>query len=278
MIKVDVEELVRLKEQEISDKEISEYFRSKGIEICPATINKKLTKYYKEKGQQKPRARGYRISNKEEEIGEIVVKLRREGNTLKEIESHLKGMGKDVSFETVRQVLIFLGELEIKSRIKDSELVKLAEQGMSGTDISRYFADQGREISITSVNRRIRNYYESIGQEKPKKVSNEELIELKEQGLTDEEIVDYLEQNGRKISKSGVSKRLRNYYNSIGKERLKIKKRTQEMIEEQSANRIINERKDFIEQIRVTTPIQPVSYQDKSSENVKNYLREDEER
>jgi len=168
---VDISDLVKLKEQGMSDADIVKYLAERGIVISWSTVNKKLTEYYKELGKERPK-----ISRK----------------------------------DTVS--------------ISIEELVKLKEQGMLDVTIAKMF-----NIKPNSVSSRLRLYYEKVGKEKPKtkrsrrarnKNDKVKLIEpkifaeLREEGMSDEEISEYLNKMGISISAMEVNDLLSQYYNS----------------------------------------------------------------
>ena len=173
MIRIPIGELVKLKEEGMTDKEIAEYFTEKGLKICAGTVNSKLKIYYKSVGKSKPRGK----------------------------------------------------------MIKDKELEIMKEQRKSDREIAEYFTSQGRKITLATVNKRINKHYTSKGKIKPQiirknifiknEISNEEIIELRNKGMSLREISQYFLSKGEKISHTAINSRLKNAYeteeNDLGK-------------------------------------------------------------
>ena len=244
---IDLTILVELKESRMSDKEIAEYLATQEINIAPVTISKILKKYYDSIGKKKPRKPPKPRYTDTINIKKLV-DLKESGMSDKEIVEYLRGQGIIRSESTIgtllRDYYKFMGkekprkpsEYRGANPIDINELVKLKEKGMSDKEITEYLATQGINRPEVSIGKIIKKYYDSIGQEKPRKprikrkkieerIDIEELARLKEEAeMTDKEISEYLERAGINKSKSAVFQMLREYYQSQGKERPKIKR------------------------------------------------------
>ena len=180
-IEIRDEEIYELREQGMTHKEIARYYNEKGIEISKATIAYRCKKIYNEKGKDEP-------------------KIKR------------KNMVKEAT---------------------DEEIYELREQGKSYEEIARYYKEKGIEITRVAIGKRCKKIYNEKGKEAPKikkgknkreDVTDEEIYELREQGMSYKGMMEYFEQKDVKISKSLLSKRLKEIYNEKGKEEPKIKK------------------------------------------------------
>lgn len=104
------------------------------------------------------------------------------------------------------------------------EMVRLKEQGVTDKNIAKYFTRKYREISVSTVEKRLLEYYDAQGKGTVKKerriiLTEEELnklVELKEQRLTYKEVSEYFKQQGRVISACVLRKRLLEYYEKHG--------------------------------------------------------------
>ena len=229
------EELVKLKKQGMSNREIAEQFTKQVIKISESTISLRLRKYYETRGMEKPKVeREVRISIEE------LVELKEQGMTDGEIAEELTKQGRKILEYIVsrrlREYYASQGRkkprAQRKARISIEELVGLKEQGMSDGQIAQYFSEQGIEIKTNTIAQRLYRYYKSKKQEKPRAkvgvekkitISDEELVNLKEQGMTDNEIAQKLTKQGIKISESTVYKRLKKHYELQGKEKPRVK-------------------------------------------------------
>ena len=104
-----------------------------------------------------------------------------------------------------------------KINIKIEEFVQLEGQGMSYQEIANYFTEKGKKISRATVSNRLKEYYEAqgISKEKPKNkidVDIAEIVQLNMQGMSYEEIANYFTENGKKIGRTTVYTRLKEYY------------------------------------------------------------------
>jgi len=165
MVRIPIEELVKLKEEGMTDRKIAEYLTGKGIKISAGTVNAKLKEYYESVGKIKPRGK----------------------------------------------------------MIRDNELEIMKEQKKTDREIAEYFTKQGRKICLCTVNKRLTKHYKSKNKIKPRsrrntliknEISNEEIIELRNNGMTLREISYHFLSQGKEISHTAISSRLKNAYNT----------------------------------------------------------------
>jgi len=234
-IDIELEEIVRLKEEGMSDREIAERFTKQGINVSRSTIRKILAKYYESIGKTKPNAKIIEIPI------EDIVKLNKEGMTEKQIVEYFKSKGIRVGMSTINLKLKKYYEsihtqkpkARSKPRIDIEELVYLKEQGLSDEEVARELNRQGRVIASNTVSKRLISYYKAKGIKKPNQTPNgrvkrnrrkkinisiEKIAQLKEQGMSYVKIAKYLrEEEGINVSLSNIYRRLGEYYKSVGK-------------------------------------------------------------
>ena len=231
-INIPIEEMVKLKEEQgLSDKKIAEYFSNRGQPISMLTVLKKLQKYYASQGRKKP------IITKKIDIPvKEMANLKDQGQTYAEIARQFSKSDRSISDSIVRNRLKQYydsqkKEIPIQTKrinISIEEMVNLKEQGLSDRQIAQIFTLRGKKISRSMVCTKLRQYYKSQQKEKPKaiikmatSISNEEIVALKEQGLSNAAIARYFTQHGKPISATAINKRLTKYdqlqENSMGK-------------------------------------------------------------
>ena len=126
-IKIKIEELVKLKEEGLTDNAIAEYFTSQGIKISRSSVTNRLNEYYKAQGREKPRTiekpkgRPRSIINIKE-----VIQLRGKGLTYKAIEEVFASKGIKISGDTIARKLNEYyksqGNVKTENNIVDIEL------------------------------------------------------------------------------------------------------------------------------------------------------------
>lgn len=209
MIDISIEELVKLKEQGMTDKRIAEHLAKRGIKVSITTVNIRLSKYYRKTGKVKPR-------------------------------------GRD---------------------IQDEELVTLKEDKKSDREIAEYFTNQGRKICLASVNTRLNKHYKSKKTDKPKvkrdnpvkqEINNEEILELRNKGMSLRKIAEYFRTLGKNISHVAINNR--------------IKRNNLDSLESENPNE--EESKEFKDSLKVTTVM--TSKEEKTNNIIKSI--EEEER
>lgn len=122
----------------------------------------------------------------------------------------------------------------IKIDIDIEEAVKLKEQGLSDSKIAAYLNEKGIKVTYGTINKRLNEYYKKIGKKRPKVKQNKkktekymkEIVELKEQGKSDKEIVEYLKEKGVRVSCLTINNCLKEYYNNQEKIKLKPEEAT----------------------------------------------------
>ena len=221
---ITYEEIFNLRQQGLSYQKIVDYFKNKGIKVSYKTISESCKKIYD--GKEEPK-----VKSKADIVEEEIFNLREQGLSYKEIEKHFESIGILIDYATIRtrckKIYEEKGkkEPEIKAkkpRILDEELFKLSEQGLSFEEISIYFYKKGIMISASTIANRCKRIYAAKGKEdphlhKPKITDEEELFNLREQGLTYQEIKDYYFEKGIKISRQGISQKCKEIYEKKGK-------------------------------------------------------------
>lgn len=220
-INIKDEEMVKLKENGLTDKEIADYFTEQGIPVSNTYVAKTLKKYYRLLGKEKPKIKRKIKRIGEEITDEELAKLKEQGLTDKAIEEYFMNKKIYISMHTVNKRLNRYYKLHgkvkpkitKKSDIKDEELAQLKGQGWSDALIAKYFTEQNRPISRDSVCKRLNIYYKSQGREKPKatinrkhpnpnnkkiKKYNDNLKEILMTGITIREFISEFEQEDNK--------------------------------------------------------------------------------
>ena len=118
-----------------------------------------------------------------------------------------------------------------KIEIRDEEIYELREQGESYEEIARYYNGKGIEISKATIAYRCKKIYNEKGKEEPKAkkgkkerkdVTNEEIYELRKQGMTYGDITKYYNKKGIKINPSTIRLRCKEIYEKKGEEAPKV--------------------------------------------------------
>jgi len=237
---IEIIELAKLKEQRMTDSEIAEELTKQGIKISVTSVNVRLRKYYEAQGIQKPRGKTTRRISDEE-----LARLKEEGMTDYEIAEEFTEQGRRISRPSVNLRLIkYYGTRGIRKprgkttrRISDEELVRLKEGGMSDSEIAEELIKKGIKISRKIVNEKLRKYYETRNIQKSRAkrktgISTEQLVDLKEQGMSDGQIAKHFSKQGIEIKSNTVAQRLYRYYKAQGKEKPKIKRKPRVLEEE----------------------------------------------
>ena len=159
------------------------------------------------------------------EYSEEIYKLREEGLSFKEIEERLKDKGIDIPWIIIRNMCKVIYKEKKKDFISDDEIFKLREQGLSYYEIAQRFKDNGINVCSQTINNRCKKIYEEKGMEEPKcfkrkkfirrKVSEDEIYELREKGLSYREIEKRFEDNGIEISFETIRVRCKNIYKKL---------------------------------------------------------------
>ena len=237
------EQLYQLKEKGFTYREISEYLKSQGIQISNAGVNYRLNKYCEKIGKQKPNLRRVNVTD------EQLYELREKGLSNRKISEYLKSQGIQISDAGVNYRLNKYCEKTGKQKpnlrranVTDEQLYELIEKGLTYREISEYLKNEGVKISCAAVSLRLNEYCKKTGKQKPNpgarriKVTDEQLYELKENGLADKEIVEYLIKQGIEISTRGVRYKINRYCEKTGKPKPNTQKVTDEQLYELKEN------------------------------------------
>ena len=117
--------------------------------------------------------------------------------------------------------------------VTDEEIYELREQGMSYGDIVRYYNEKGIQIGQTTIAYRCKKIYKEKGKEEPKAkkgekerndITDEEIYELREQGISYREMERHFDEKGIKISQMTLYRRCKKIYKEKGEEEPKTKR------------------------------------------------------
>lgn len=115
--------------------------------------------------------------------------------------------------------------------LPEDEIFRLREQRFSYYDIERHFTERGIIVNHQTIRLRCKEIYAKLGKEEPKAISNatrksheldEEIYELKKNGLTYSEILKVLESKGYNITKTSISKKSKEIFKAKGEEEPKV--------------------------------------------------------
>ena len=96
-IPIETSELVKLKEQNMSDREIAQHLKKQGIDISRDTVGYRLRKYYNEQGKVMPKKIAITA-----DIEELVI-LIEQGMTIKGACAYLQEQGEKISYNAARK-------------------------------------------------------------------------------------------------------------------------------------------------------------------------------
>ena len=235
------EEIYKLREQKMTYKEMMEYFEKKGVKISIHTLWVRCKKIYKEKGKDEPKIK--RKNMVKEATDEEIYELREQGMTYERIVEYYNTKGIKITHQAIgyrcKKIYKEKGEeepkeKEIKKRnsVTNEEIYKLRKQGMTYKEIAKYFNNKGIPITRVTIGKRCKKIYKEKGEEEPKEkeikkrnsVTKEEIYELREQGMTYEEIAKYFNNKGIPIAGVTIGKKCKDIYREKGKEEPKAKK------------------------------------------------------
>lgn len=110
-----------------------------------------------------------------------------------------------------------------RNYISDQELYELKERRMTYPQISQYLAERGIEISERQLARRFSKIYADRNRKvtRGSRITDEELYELKERGMTYKQMIKYFAERGIKISENGLIKRVKKIYTDRNKKILR---------------------------------------------------------
>ena len=201
-IKLPVEEIVEKWEQGTTQKELSKEYG-----VSDDTVKKRISEYYEKEGKEKPKRKTKRRINLP--VDEIVKKWGR-GVTQKDLSKEY-GVSEALISKRISEYYEKEGKEKPKQRINlpIDEIVKKLGQGVTQKDLSKEYG-----VSEALINKRIFEYYEKEGKEKPKQKPKqrinlpvEEIVEKWEQGTTQKELS---KEYG--VSDVTIKKRISEYY------------------------------------------------------------------
>ena len=159
--KIPDEEIIYLKEHGLTNIQIMEYYKQKGINIGISNINKKCKEAYQKLGESKiPKNRGLKIIIPEDEI----IKLREKNISYAEIAEYYKERGIQVSPSTIENGCkeIYKGRgIENPGRkkkheidIPDDLLIALRKMNYSYKKIVKFFKEKGIEVAPETIRKK----------------------------------------------------------------------------------------------------------------------------
>ena len=214
-----------MRQEGLSYKDIKEYFENKGIKVGYDEIQERCKKIYEERGKEEPKLKIKEETQKTQEIPneEEFIKLVEQGLTARKIKIYYeeeKGINVDLRIIISKMKLFYEQKMEKriadteKTEITDEEIFNLREQHLSYKEIVEYFKNRGIVVGIQIISQRCKKIYEERGKVEPKvqlksKVDavEEEIYNLREQGLNYKEIERYLEKNGIQIDYTTIRKK-----------------------------------------------------------------------
>lgn len=231
----------------LSYKKISDLLLAEGKKLSESSVSEIYFEMCQKRGIE-PYIRITR-KNLDENVSEVIKELREEGYYYREISEYLYKSGVVMCDASVRNKCVDMGisEPKIKRKkeradripISDEEIFELRQQGKSYDDIVNYYKEKGIKISKESISRKCKRVYSKKGIYEPKLkpfskrkesslrklVSEEDIYEFKEAGLTYQEISDYYREKGIEISLNLISKICNEVYEKKGKQIPKVVKK-----------------------------------------------------
>ena len=231
----------------LSYKKIREILIAEGMKLGESFISDIYFEMCKKRGIE-PYIRITR-KNLDENVSETIKELREEGYYYREISEYLYKNGVVMSDACVRNKCVDMGILEPKIKrkkkcvdkipISDEEIFELRQQGNSYDDIVNYYKEKGIKISKESISKKCKRIYAEKGIREPKLkpfskrkestlrklVSEEDIYELKEAGLTYQEISDYYKKKKIEINLNLISTICNEIYAKKGKKIPKVIKK-----------------------------------------------------
>ena len=117
------------------------------------------------------------------------------------------------------------------SKISDEEILKLREQGLSYSNMVDYFKEKGIKVSYSAINKRCIFINNKIGKDKQDLGKSEksilpedEIILLREEGLSYKKIAEYFTKKGIKVCESTINERCKKIYSKLGKNEQDLRK------------------------------------------------------
>ena len=201
-IELPIEEIVEKWEQGTTQKELSKEYG-----VSDDTVKKRISEYYEKEGKEKPKRKTKRRINLP--VDEIVKKWG-QGVTQKDLSKEY-GVSEALISKRISEYYEKEGKEKPKQRINlpIDEIVKKLGQGVTQKDLSKEYG-----VSEALINKRIFEYYEKEGKEKPKRKTKrrinlpvDEIVKKWGQGITQKELS---KEYG--VSDGTIKKRISEYY------------------------------------------------------------------
>ncbi len=230
-------------------------------------------------------------TNAKKEKMEEIFNLRQLGNSYRKIHRIFKDKGRKISPITIKKYCKIIYEekgLEEpqngkKNEITDEEIYNLRKKGYSYNAISKSFEDKGITISSVTISVRCKEIFRAKGEKEPVSVycvvdvdgqktikygkagdfggrkskdtqsdiSDDEIFERREEGMTLDSMIDDFAKSGRIISRDILGKRTREIYRSKGMKYPKLKKKKRSKKEKvKKEDEKVKEIKDKIHKMR----------------------------
>ena len=225
----DNNEIMKMYESGMTVISILKIHKDRGIKISKQAIMQRLKRSYKKLGVEMPDRE--QILNKlipDEEL----IQYRDNGITYNEICNYYKerGINTTTKYIVSRCNLAYQNakrrdpNLKWKDNATDRERIfKLSLEGYSEAKITEMLNKEGIVISINTVAKICKQCYEQKGMKNPKKrtskifISDQEIFDLCEKGLSYRKISEYTKGKGRKVSTAVLTKRCIEIYAAKGK-------------------------------------------------------------
>ena len=241
--KITDEKIFELREQGLTYKKIAEELTNQGEKIDRSVIKARCKKIYEKKRMEEPKAK--REQKTKIITDEEIFKLREKGLSYEKISEELTNQGKKISFNTIRLRCKKIYEekgmeepkvkRKQKTKITDEEIFKLREKGLSYEKIAEELTNQGKKISSNTIRLRCKKIYEEKGKEEPEtkckqnlQITDEEIFELSEKGLSYRKIAEELANQGKKIDYSTAKLRCKEIYEEKAKTKSKLSKTSED--------------------------------------------------
>lgn len=237
---IDINKIIALKESGLTNKEIAEYLTLNGESVCTATIQRMVKEYYADDPSKQPKVKtGYKSKIKIEEV----IELKEKGLSDEKIANILTEQGKKIGRSRVNEMIdqyyksIGKEKPIVKKGKKEDvtveDVFKLKENGLSTEDILRYYEGNNIDVSISTIKRRIKDAYKeekAPRADKKTDISTKDLIELRKQDISYEEMSIILKKQGKSITPGAIWARLNRYYNKHNEENVLQKATRKEKI------------------------------------------------
>ena len=221
-IKIQDEEIFKLREQGYSYRKITDYFNEKGVKVSYNTI---LERCYNLRKSEKKKVNKVKSKNQKVEIPDSeIFELSEQGFTFKEIANYFKEKGIKVSANYVlkrcRELYSQIGKEKVNLRkveLPDDEVIELRERGFTYKEMVEYFKGKGIKVSCKTISERCNEIYNTIGKKEPRSHKetrfndfiDNKIIELRSEGASYREIEKSLKECGIKVSFEAIRSRIK---------------------------------------------------------------------